>query len=115
MTIMLIPLLLLLLTTLIIPTLIVVFWKKRPVLAYILAVLVMLASVLFPTLAMVFGQMMEGGVADPLIFSESIAVALSVSFFCLIFLSPILAVIQWMARRKYVRNQKGLSNTEVFE
>lgn len=111
----LVPLLLLILTTLIVPTLIVVLWKKRPVVAFITAAAVMLASVLFPPLAIAFGQMIKNGAADPQIISGNIAAAISLSIFCMVFFFPILAGIQWVARRNYVKSQTALNRSKEFE
>lgn len=111
----LIPLLLLILTTLVVPILIVVFWRKRPVLAFISAGFVMLASVLFPPLAIGIHQMMEDGQGDPQLIAGNISMAVSLGLFCIIFLFPVLAFIQWLARRKYAKAQKQINAHKTFE
>jgi len=103
------------LTTLVIPSFIVIFWRKRPVLAFSLAGFIMLASVLLPTLVIAFSQIARSGEGDPQLISGMIAASITISLFCIIVFFPILAFIQWVARRKYVEQQKALQSTNAFE
>ena len=107
----LLPLLLILTIVLIIPCLIVGFWKKRPVWAFIVATTVLFVSLGIPVLLQVMVTYSEG---DPQLVAGLISQAIMSVVFFLIICVPILWLFQWFVLRRYRRNNPKVDLHKTF-
>lgn len=88
-----------------IPSLIVIIWKRRPVWAFALASIILYLTVAAPRIIGTFQAMAIYGTGDPELMAGGISSALVEGLFTLPILLPVLALIQWAARRRYKRGQ----------
>jgi len=103
-----------LIITLFIPCLIVAFWKKRPVLAFIVATIVMWLTLAAPGIIktiqaiMIYGnqnsQLAAGGI------SESIISVMPALIICI----PVLWVFQWFILRRHRRKHPKVDMDKTF-
>lgn len=103
-----------LLSALFIPFLIVGFWRKRPVLAFILATLIMIPMTLAPGLIKTFQAMMIYGTGDPQLMAGGISEALVGMMLTLPIALPLLAVFQWAVRRHYKKKASRADANDAF-
>lgn len=109
-----IPLLLLIVIVLFIPTLIVTLWKRKPKTALALATFILFLTVTLPGLIATFQAMMTYGSGDPQLMAGGISRAIMLGAIGLMVGLPILAFIQWFARRKYKRRLAEQNNPDIF-
>lgn len=97
-----------------IPCLIVLFWKKRPVLAFMIATLVMFLTLVAPSIIKTFQAMMIYGEGDPQLLaggiSEAIVGALSLMIICV----PLLLLFQWLVLRRAKRKLVKIDTNQTF-
>ncbi len=91
-----------------IPSLIVIIWKRRPIWAFGIASILLYLIIAAPGIIKTFQAMAIYGVGDPELMAGEISEALVRALLVLPVLLLILALIQWIARRKYKR-KKALS------
>jgi len=99
---------------LIVPAIIVWLWQRKPKLAFVVAGFLLLFSLIAPGIIRTFQAMMIYGTGDPQLMAGGISAALTGSIVGLILGLPILALIQWIARRKYKRRLAEDRNPDVF-
>lgn len=99
----------------ILPALIVIFWRRRPVIAFLLAATVLFLSLSAPGLIQTLQAMMIYGTDDPELMAGGISVALIGAMYSLIIGLPILAFIQWIARRNYKKPVTKKETDDIFQ
>lgn len=99
---------------LLIPSLIVIIWKRRPVWAFFLASTVISLTVAVPDIINTFEAIVILDTSDPTLKTRWVLSALIRALMVLPILLPILALIQWAARRKYKRNMRGKPAADTF-
>lgn len=96
--------------TMAIPLLIVGFWKKRPVIAFVIAALLLIIFAIAPGIIKTFQAMMIYGTGDPQLMAGGISEAIVRAVLFLIAGIPVVAVFQWFMRRNY---KKPMTKTET--
>ena len=97
-----------------IPSLIVIFWKRRPVVAVIIATLIAFLTLTVPGIFLTFQAMTKYGISDPQVMAGGIVKSIIIGLLNLFYGIPILLCIQWFARRRYKRNKDLTSSAETF-
>ena len=103
------PLIILLCLVLFVPSFIVIRWKSQPIKSFLVATAVMFLVLLLLGVLSLKSPDTYSELAYPDI--------VTFAFFGLLFLSPVLAIIQWFGRRRYRREKKlSIQQTkEMFE
>jgi len=99
---------------LILPILIVCLWKHRPVLAFLTASLLLFIGWTAPGIFQTYQAMMIYGTDDPALIAGGISKAIVGTSLAMFIGLPVLAIIQWIARRNYKRAQKQKASKDVF-
>ena len=99
---------------LLIPSLIVIFWKKRPVWAFLLGAIIAILTVVAPEMIQTFQAMKIYGSGDPQLMAGAISEALTRGMILTPIILPMLALIQWISRRRYKRWQDAQPPTDIF-
>lgn len=90
---------------LLVPSLIVIFWKRKPILAFAVGGIIAYLTIAAPSVIKTFQAMMIYGTGDPELMAGGISDALVNALFSLPIILPVLAFIQWIARRRYKKKQ----------
>ncbi|WP_233349933.1 MotA/TolQ/ExbB proton channel family protein [Litorimonas cladophorae] len=90
---------------LLVPSLIVIFWKRRPILAFAVGATVAYLTMVAPGIIKTFQARMIYGTGDPELMAAGISEALVNALFSLPITLPVLALIQWIARRRFKKKQ----------
>jgi len=99
---------------LILPILIVCLWKRRPVIAFLTASLLLFIGWTVPVLLQTFQALMIYGTGDPELMAGGISQAIVGTSLAMFIGLPVLAFIQWIARRNYKRAQKQDAPKDIF-
>lgn len=102
-----------LIAALFIPILIVVLWRKRPIVSFIVASLVAFLTVITPMIMKIFQAMVIYGEGDPQLMAGMISVAIVNATLSLIIILPILFIIQRIALRRSAN--KAARDPAVFD
>lgn len=97
-----------------IPSLIVIVWKRRPVWAFIVASIILFLMLVAPSIIEMFQAMMIYGTGDPQLIAGGISTALARALLTLPITLPVLAFIQWVARRRYKRKMDAKAGADTF-
>ncbi len=97
-----------------IPSLIVIFWKRRPVWAFAISSIIAYFTFAAPGIIKTLQAMMIYGTGDPELMAGGISEALVNALFALPILLPILALIQWIARRRWRKKQISKLSPDTF-
>lgn len=103
-----------LVVTLFIPCLIVGFWKKRPVWAFIVATLVLITMSILPVIIKVFQAMMIYGEGDPQLMAGMISEAIVGTILRLIICLPLLFLFQWFVLRRHKKKLTKVDAGKAF-
>jgi hypothetical protein len=101
----LIPFLSLFAFLLFVPSLIVIIWKRRPVRAFLLGAIIAFLTPLGIGVTRTYNEMVTSGAGDPQMIAGEIAGDILAAIFWLTILLPTLALIQWIARRRFKKKQ----------
>jgi O-antigen ligase len=93
-----------------IPFLIVGFWRRRPVWAFIVASIVFLISSIAPGIIKTFQAMMVYGAGDPELMAGGISESIVSAMLSLFVALPVLFVFQWLVRRHF---KKRLAQEDI--
>ena len=96
------------------PCLIVGFWKKRPVIAFIIATLVMFITVVAPSLIKTFQAMLIYGEGDPELLAGGISEAIVGALLLMIVCIPLLFLFQWFILRRHRRKNPKVDADKTF-
>ena len=109
-----IPLLLSILAVFFIPCLIVGLWRKRPVLSFILASLVMFITLVVPTIIKTLQAMVIYGEGDPQLVAGLISQAIVAVILSLVIYLPLLFLFQWFILRRHRRKNPTVDADKTF-
>lgn len=110
--IILIPLLLIIF---LLPCLIVMLWQRRPVLAFVTALILALIFCIAPGIIQTFQAMMIYGEGDPQLMAGGIASALISGVFGTIIYVPFLFLFQWFGRLRKRKGEREKIHKNMFE
>ena len=99
---------------LVIPCLIVGFWRKRPLAAYITAMIVMFLVMISLPLIRIFQAMMIYGEGDPQLMAGQLSEAIVTGLIGLVLLGPILFLFQWFVLRRHRRKVPKVDADKTF-
>lgn len=88
-----------------VPSLIVIFWKRKPVRAFALGAIITFLTALGIGIIRTFNGMVTSGAGDPQMIAGEISGDILDAIFWLTILLPTLALIQWIARRRFKKKQ----------
>lgn len=111
-TIIFIPLLLIIV---LLPCFIVMLWQKRPVLAFVTALILGFVFCISPGIIQTFQAMMIYGKGDPQLMVGGIASALVSGIFGTIIYVPFLFLFQWFGRLRKRRHERAKIDKQMFE
>jgi len=97
-----------------IPCLIVLFWKKRPVLAFIIATLVMFLTLIAPAIIKTFQAMMIYGDGDPQLMAGGISEAIVSALLLMVICVPLLFLFQWLVLRRAKKKLTKVDADKTF-
>ena len=104
-----------LLTILLAPCLIVMFWQKRRIAAYVTALLLSFIISVAPSLIRTFQAMMIYGSGDPQLMAGGISSAIVSAVFGTIIYIPVLFLFQWFGRLRKRKRERAKLDKNVFE
>ena len=107
-------LLLVLVLVLFIPCLIVGFWKKRPVWAFIIATIVLFITLVTPGLITTFQAMAIYGEGDPHLMAGGISQTIVEALLFMIVCVPTLFIFQWSVLRRHKRKLPKVDADKTF-
>ena len=99
----------------IIPCLIVMFWQKKPVVAFLSALILGFAFCVAPGLIQTFQAMMIYGTGDPQLMAGGISQAITSAILGSIIYVPILFLFQWFGRLRKRKRDRAMIDTAAFE
>lgn len=88
-------------TVMCVPMLIVIFWKRRPVWAMILAMVILFLTIVIPNMYSTYQMITYSGAADPAVVSGAMAQTITTALIGSLFGLPILCLARWIARRRW--------------
>lgn len=97
-----------------IPCLIVALWKARPVRALTVATLVMLLTIVAPSIIKTLQAMMIYGEGDPQLMAGGISEAIVNALILMIFCVPLLALFQWLILRRHRKKLPKVDADKTF-
>lgn len=97
-----------------IPCLIVAFWKRRPVWAFILATFVMFLTIVAPSIIKTFQAMMIYDTGDPQLMVGGIAEAIVGALLLMIVCVPLLFLFQWFVLRRHRKKNPKVDADKTF-
>lgn len=98
----------------ILPVLIVCLWKSRPLLAFLMASVVLFIAWVTPGVIRTYQAMQIYGARDPQLMAGGISETIVTTLLAMFIGLPLLALIQWVARRHYKRALKEKPPKDIF-
>ena len=108
------PLLVVLVVIFFIPSLIVLLWKKRPALAFIIASLIMLATFFVLRLMVAINIVSTFSDGDPQLMAGGISEAIVGALLSMVFFGPILWIFQWFILRRHRKKMFKVDTDKTF-
>ena len=108
------PLLVVLVVIFFIPSLIVLLWKKRPALAFIIASLIMLATFFVLRLMVAINIASAFSDDDPQLMAGGISEAIVGALLSMVFFGPILWIFQWFILRRHRKKMFKVDTDKTF-
>ena len=100
---------------LLIPFAIVGFWKKHPIIAFIIAIILSFFLLIIPGLIQVFQAMMIYGTGDPQLMAGGIAEAITSAIMAMFLVIPLLFIFQIFMRRREKDKARHEASLKSFD